>query len=59
MLTPLSLLSLDQGPKWQEPTKQSASEKQRETASILEVVRSIAVRLAQPRTPVVPVRSRA
>ena len=59
MLTPLSLLSLDQGPKWQEPTETGAPERQRVTEKIFEDVRLIVVRLAALRPPVMSSRSRA
>ena len=57
MLTPLSLLSLDQGPKWQEPI--DTPEKQMATAGIFEVAWAHVVRLAATRPPVVSPRSRA
>ena len=59
MLTPLSLFSLDQGLKWQEPIETGAPEKQRATERIFEVVRAIVVRLAAVRPPVVSPRSHA
>ena len=59
MLTPLSLLSLDQGPKWQEPIETGTPGKQMATAGIFETLRAIVVLLAAVRPPVVSPQSRA
>ena len=61
MLTPLSILSLDQGPRWQEPAPEAGKGKAPEVAPgrLHDLLRAVSARLAAVRPRPAPSRYRA